>query len=74
MLWKTLEAQQRTTAQLNSHGPGRVSNQGHLGERQALYAQANHATQSLKRDLSTWCFLCLGCLILSQTLPSLGVI
>ena len=43
MVWKTLVAQHRTRAQCNSHyGPGRVSNQGHLGERRALYAQANH--------------------------------
>ena len=35
---------QRT--KLNSHnGPGLVSNQGHLGERPVLQAQANHAPQ-----------------------------
>ena len=39
MVWKTLVAQQRTNAQLNSHIA-----RGHLGERRALYAQANHAT------------------------------
>ena len=30
-----------------TYGPGRVSNQGHLGERRALYAQANHAPRSI---------------------------
>ena len=46
MVWKTLVAQQRTNAQLNSHihGPDRESNRGHLGERGALHAQANRAT------------------------------
>ena len=33
---------QRTTQLTN--GPGRVSSQGHLGERRALYSQANHVT------------------------------
>ena len=31
--------------------PGRVSNQGHLGERRALDAQANHATQGKQLKL-----------------------
>ena len=35
-------AENQPTAQLTS-GPGQVSNQGYLGERRALYAQANHA-------------------------------
>ena len=42
MVWKTLAAQLRTNSQL-TYDPGRESNRGHLGERRALYAQANHA-------------------------------
>ena len=37
---------QRTTKL--TYGPGRESNRGHLGERWALYAQANRATKSLR--------------------------
>ena len=37
-------AENKRTTQL-TYGPGRESNQGHLGERWALQAQANHATQ-----------------------------
>ena len=37
-------AENQRTTQLTC-GPGRESNRGHLGERRALYAQANHATQ-----------------------------
>ena len=36
-------AENQRTTQL-TYGPGRESNQGHLGERRAHYAQANHAT------------------------------
>ena len=36
MVWKTL-----------TYGPGRESNQGHLGERRALYAQANRVTHKV---------------------------
>ena len=43
MVWKTLAAQLRTNSQL-TYDPGRESNRGHLGERRALYAQANRAT------------------------------
>ena len=42
MVLKSLMEQQIT--QLTC-GPGQASNQGHLGERQALYAKANHAPQ-----------------------------
>ena len=35
-------AENQRTTQL-TYGPGRESNRGHLGERRALYAQANHA-------------------------------
>ena len=44
MVWKTLVAQQKNNSQLNSHMA--LSNQGHLGERQVLYAQTNHANQA----------------------------
>ena len=36
-------AENQHTTQL-TYGPGRESNRGHIGERRALYAQANHAT------------------------------
>ena len=36
-------AENQRTTQL-TYGPGPESNRGHLGERRALYAQANHAT------------------------------
>ena len=43
MVWKTLVAQQRTNAQLNlQNGSGRVSNQGHLGERPARGERDTH--------------------------------
>ena len=45
IVWKTLVAQQRTNAN-STHilWPRPESNRGHLGERRALYAQANRAT------------------------------
>ena len=47
MVWKTLVAQQRINAQLNSHmAPAGNRTGGHLGERRVLYAQANHAGQN----------------------------
>ena len=45
MVWNngmTQHAENKCSTQL-THGPGRVSNQGHLGERRVLNAQANHA-------------------------------
>ena len=36
-------AENQRTTQL-TYGPSRESNRGHLGERRALYAHANHAT------------------------------
>ena len=47
MVWENpcgTAANQRTTQ--ITYGPGRESNRGHLGERRALYAHANHATQN----------------------------
>ena len=47
IVWETLVTQQRTNAQLNSHmAPAGSRTRGHLGERRAPYAQANHATHS----------------------------
>ena len=44
MVWKTFVAQQRTNAVTQlTYGPGWESTRGHLGERGALDAHANHA-------------------------------
>ena len=40
-------AENQRTTQL-TYGPGRESNRGHLGERRALYAQANHANHAIR--------------------------
>ena len=46
----TTEHSQRSREDYLTYGSGRESNRGHLGERRALYAQANHAT--LKSECS----------------------